>query len=155
MTLQRVISPFVGGEALSKLRTWCAAVAGLAILAVGNAALAVPPPNAIGAGNPQSRFAQRRPTVSPYLGLTIGGGVSPVINYYNVVRPLQQQQELNYQREVEIDRLQQRVTDETAPAGPYSRRTIRSTGSRAWYMTHDRYFGQQLNRSPAGGAPTR
>ena len=141
---------------MNKRQYYYAALAGLAILAIGNAAFAVPPPNALGSDNPQSRFTQRRPAVSPYLGLTIGAGASPVVNYYSVVRPLQEQQQLNYQREVEIDRLQQRVQeDQNAPVGPYSRRTIRATGSRAWFMNHDRYFGQQIARPEAGGAATR
>ncbi|HEX6963086.1 MAG TPA: hypothetical protein VF175_14550 [Lacipirellula sp.] len=89
------------------------------------------------AQNPYPRYEPARPTVSPYLNLVRPDGIGGASNYYNLVRPLQRQQEFNQQQL----HFNQAVATQFQQSQDFYLRSVRPTGATAaGFMTHDRFF---------------
>jgi len=117
------------------------------VAVLSTSALAVPPYNNLNGrgGGGGGRYTPGRPTVSPYLTLSQGfNGFNPAINYHTFIRPMRQQRAFNQQQSAQLFQLQQQLNQQSLQQG------IRPTGTAAWFMTHQQYFGG--NPAPATGA---
>lgn len=95
--------------------------------------------------------AQMSPTVSPYLALS--NPFATATDYYNIVRPQQEQRRINQQL-AHQQSLQQRELNKMAAQGPYSitgNEDIAPTGHAAGYMQ----YGAYSNTGSYFPAPTK
>jgi hypothetical protein len=87
----------------------------------------------------------RRPTVSPYLNLLMPGTL-PGTNYQTLVRPALEQQRINREQEIQMNRLQQQFSSalQSSTSRPQREQGIRPTGHQAAFFYYSRfYFNQQ------------
>ncbi|TWU29689.1 hypothetical protein [Bythopirellula polymerisocia] len=99
---------------------------------------------------PFSRI-DRAPAVSPYLALS--NPFSTASDYYNIVKPQQQQERINRQI-AQQQYVQQRRLNQVAAQGPYSvtgNEDLAPTGHAATYM----HFGSFMNTGNFFAPPTR
>lgn len=95
------------------------------------------------------RYEPARPTISPYLNL-LRENVSPIPNYYSLVRPQLQQQRINQQQQSllirqnsEIRQLQTNLL-RTQAEGPVSGTPswFQNPGSRSTFLNTSQYYGR-------------
>jgi hypothetical protein len=120
--------------------------------------LALPPQhnlgsNSLGVVSPGARYTPQRPVISPYLALAPVSGTQAqaFINYFALVRPQYTQQAAIQQQGTAIQQIEQDIRSRGAQPRASERSEIRTTGHRASYMTHERYFrsaGGSLARQP-------
>jgi hypothetical protein len=133
---------------MSQFRHFSATVVLLSILASGQSA----PAQGVRSYRPS------RPTVSPYLNLLRTNTSGGLPNYYSLVRPMQQQRELNLREQA--SRRQQAVTLGRLEQGIQTNRAaIRGTGTGSWFMnqgTRSSHFNSShYYPAPAGGGRQR
>ena len=100
----------------------------------------------LGAGTASAQYQPPRPAVSPYINLLRRGDAA--INYYGIVRPIQDQQQINQtfadqQNQLRQQVLQQQPPEETSGGEPIYPTTGHPTG----VLSYNRFF---LNRGTAG-----
>jgi|SRR6185437_2726146 len=109
----------------------------------------------------QYRGVANEPYVSPYLNL-VRPGSDPGLNYYTLVQPLLQQQQINLQQNRNVQnlgrQLQQQQAEIMTPYGAVGR--LRPTGRGATFMNYSHYYpglgagssaGRQYTSAAAGG----
>ena len=85
----------------------------------------------IAEGQQYRRYQPNSPTVSPYLNLLrFNDGGLP--NYYSLVRPQQQQRDVNVRGRTLIQRQQRRLDQVNAEL--QTRQTLEPTGKASWFM---------------------
>jgi len=105
---------------------------------------------------PQPPVVATRPTFSPYLNLLRGGGSSPALNYFGLVRPEQQfmQQQTQLRQQLQQTNQQLQAVNQAVIAGGDP--NLPETGHAAVFNNTLHYFGGQPGSSGArvGGYPT-
>jgi len=105
------------------------------------------------------RYAPSSPTVSPYLNLLSRNG-STAGNYFGLVRPLQRQQGLNENTQVQSYNQQAEIQRLRSQQVAFDQPTVKPTGTAGWfqnpgkqssYQQTDHYYGQWQT----GGGPQR
>jgi hypothetical protein len=91
----------------------------------------------------QQQAAYRAPTVSPYVNM-LRDGMPAVFNYYTLVRPQLEQNQVNHQDRSSIHRLQSEVDRETQvkSAGRAKQTRPSVARKRPRYMDYSGYFGR-------------
>jgi hypothetical protein len=86
----------------------------------------------------------RRPTVSPYLNLLLPGNL-PGTNYQTLVRPALEQQRINRDQELQLNRLQQQFSTALQSSTTRQRQEqgIRPTGHQAAFFHYSHYYFNQ------------
>jgi len=89
----------------------------------------------------------RRPTVSPYLNLLLPGNL-PGTNYQTLVRPALEQQRINREQELQLNRLQQQFSTalQSSTTRPRHEQGIRPTGHQAAFFHYSHYYFNQQPR---------
>ncbi len=89
---------------------------------------------------------QRRPTLSPYLGLLRDNDTNDadLPAYFAFVRPQQEQQRVNQQQNREVQQLNRQVQQlDRRIINPSGSQTLRPTGHQTMFMNLSHYYGGQ------------
>jgi hypothetical protein len=108
------------------------------------------------------RYEPSRPTVSPYLNL-FREQRSPIPNYYTLVRPFQNQYQVNQQQQQYMQRQNQAIQQlqydvQSLEQTQQGRRGVAPTGSGSWFNqpgTRNTYMNTYRYYPPPGGIPAR
>jgi hypothetical protein len=86
----------------------------------------------------------RRPTVSPYLNLLLPGAL-PGTSYQTLVRPALEQQRINREQEMQMNRMQQQFNSalQSSTSRPQREPGIRPTGHQAAFFYFSRFYPNQ------------
>jgi hypothetical protein len=120
------------------------AIVVFAALTAGRASAVPPQPdygnNTANIRSQGARYQPQRPTISPYLAMTQNTNIA-TLNYFTITQPLFVARAASRQQGQELEQLERQVRAEAQLLDPVTGQPrIRSTGSRAGFMTQRSYF---------------